>query len=81
MFTAKGVLGTIVEIGTGAVMGQIIKHNTDEEMTTVEKVIITIGGIGISGVVGAASRRWIESTFDEIEEVVNYTKLEEEEEE
>lgn len=70
-----------MEIGTGAVIGQIIKKNTDEEMTTVEKVVITIGSVGISGVIGAATRKWTDGIFDEYDAAINGTELDEDEEE
>ena len=81
MFTLKGTIGTIAEIGVGAVIGQIVKKNTDEEMTPVEKLMITIGGVAISGLVGAAARKWTDGIYDEIDEAINVTepKIEEEE--
>lgn len=81
MFTLKGAIGTITEIGTGAVIGQIVKKNTDEEMTPVEKLMITIGGVAISGLVGAAARGWTDSIYDEIDEAIMAAEFKIEEEE
>lgn len=81
MFTLKGSIGTIAEIGVGAVVGQIIKKNTEEEMTPVEKVIITIGGVALSGMIGAATRKWTDGIYDEIDEAIMAAEFKIEEEE
>lgn len=68
MFTVKGAIGTVLEWGVGAVIGTVVKNNSNEDMKTGDKVLISIGTIGLSMLAGSAVRNTFNKQYDEIHE-------------
>lgn len=62
----KPVASIIVSVGAGAVVGNAIKASTPETAKTASKVLICIGGVVLSSMVGDMAAQY---TSDQIEDV------------
>lgn len=71
----KSVSEIVVSIGVGAVVGNAIKASTPSTVTTLQKVMIGVGGFVLSGMVGDMATKYtsdsIDGTVDKIKQMRN----------
>lgn len=63
----KKTVSTVVGLGTGAIVSQLIKRNVDEE-SGLDKVSIPLASYAIAGLAADATRRYAEQTLDDLRE-------------
>lgn len=70
----KGIASAAASLGVGTVVGNAITATTPVEITNVKKVIIGIGGLAVTGLVGEAVSRRTEEKIDELSATFGYPK-------
>jgi hypothetical protein len=72
---AKLVTSTVVGVGAGKIVKNIIKHNVDAPETLIDKVSLLAGGWVLSGIVTTATKKYTDEAIDDIAKtVVNLKK-------
>jgi len=67
----KGVAELAVSAGVGAVVGNLVKATTPLDSGKIQKVMVSIGGWGLSGVLGDLSAKHVSSQIDNYAEKVS----------
>lgn len=67
--TIKLVASTIVGVGTGKIVGTIIRNNVQPE-TIVDTITIYAGGMVIGGMVADAAKTYTDNTIDQIADFI-----------
>lgn len=70
----KGLATTAASLGVGTVVGNVVTATTPEKVSTVQKVVIGIGGLALTSLVGEAVSRRTETKIDELSETFGYPK-------
>lgn len=60
----KGVAELAVSAGTGVVIGNLVKATTPYDISKVQKVLIGIGGYGLSGALSDITAKYVGSQID-----------------
>lgn len=61
----KGLAEFAVSAGTGAVVGNIVRATTPEDLTRLQKITLGIGAYALGGVLGDLSAKYITSQIDD----------------
>jgi hypothetical protein len=69
----KWITATVCAVGADSVISGVIKNNV-VATTTLEKVLLTAGRIGIGSLVGVAVGKHIETELDELRNSFNEAK-------
>lgn len=69
----KKTVSTIVGIGTGKIVREIIKNNVDTDTIT-SAVTVTAASAAIGGAVSEAAKQYTDATIDEIVEFIQKIK-------
>lgn len=67
----KGVSELAVSAGVGVVVGNMVKATTPYDLNKFQKVMVAVGGFGLSGVLGDLSAKHISKQIDGYAERVN----------
>ena len=70
----KTITGTIASAGAGAVVGNAIKATTPVDIKTSGKVMVVIGGVVLSSMVGDLASKYTSDQIDEVVENLNSNK-------
>ncbi len=77
----KAAVEIVVSVGVGAVVGNAIKASTPDSVTTLQKVMIGVGGFVLSGMVGDMATKYTSETIDDtVEKVKKFRNVEPSEE-
>lgn len=68
----KGIVGLVASAGAGTVVGNAIKATTPAQLTTINKVLVGVGGVVLSGAVGDIVVKY---TSKQIEEITDAWKM------
>lgn len=71
---AKGLASTVASLGVGTVVSNVITATTPIDANKYNKVLVGIGGIAVSALVGDAVTRRTEQKIDEFGEHFNVPK-------
>lgn len=70
---AKAAVDLVVSAGAGAVVGNAIKASTPLDAKAIQKIVIGVGGLTLSGLVGSQASQYagqqIDSTLSQIQAV------------
>ncbi len=69
-------VGMVASIGAGAIVGNIIKVTTPSTTTKLMKLVIGLGGLVLTGIVGDAASTYVDKTVDDMVNTVNDVKQE-----
>lgn len=69
----KGISSLAVSVGAGAIVTNAIKATTPEDVKMIKKIVITIGGFAVSGIVADAASRYSNKTFDDAKKTYDET--------
>ena len=72
---SKAVVGIVAGAGAGKVVELAIKSVTPNNISKVNKVLVTIGSFGIGGLVSTAVARQTQNEIDEIADVVKFHEM------
>lgn len=66
----KLAVGLATQVGTGTLVGSIVKNFTPENLSTVKKVCVATAGIAASGLVGTKLTEYTDGMIDEVDDAV-----------
>lgn len=56
----------VVATGAGAVVGNILKISTPENINRTQKILLGVGGFVLTSMVGDAAGKWVGHSIDEV---------------
>jgi hypothetical protein len=60
----KGVAELAITAGVGVIVGNLVRATTPVESSRVTKVLVTVGGYGLTGVLGDLSGKYVANQID-----------------
>lgn len=60
----KGVAELAVTAGVGVIVGNLVRATTPLESSRVTKILVTVGGYGLTGVLGDLSGKYVANQID-----------------
>lgn len=67
----KGVSELAVSAGAGAVVGNLVKATTPDDLNRVQKLIVGIGAYGVGAVIGDLTAKYISDQIDGYADRIN----------
>lgn len=70
----KGATDLVVSIGAGAIVTNMVKATTPEDVKRMNKIAIKVGSVVISSMVGSAASKYATKNIDDTVYLFNKTK-------